>query len=112
MKKHSSIGYKILKSSKREILKAGAIIAYEHHEKYDGSGYPLKKKGEDIHIYGRITAVADVFDALYHKRCYKEAWALDDILELLEKEKGKHFDPKLIDIVLSNIEEFNKILDS
>lgn len=110
MKKHASIGYKILKSSKREIFKAAATIAYEHHEKFDGSGYPLKKRGEDIHIYGRITAVADVFDALSHKRCYKEPWKLEDILTLMRDQRGKHFDPKLVDIVLKNIDKYSDII--
>ena len=110
MRTHAKIGYDILKNSKREILKAAAIIAHEHHEKYDGSGYPKKKKAEDIHIYGRITAVADVFDALYHKRCYKEAWPLEDIIELFKKERGKHFDPALVDLVLKNIDSYVSII--
>lgn len=80
MKTHSEIGHAILNTSEREVLKAAAIVAYEHHEKYGGSGYPNAKIGDDIHIYGRITAVADVFDALYHKRCYKDAWPLEEIL--------------------------------
>ena len=111
MKKHSSIGYRMLKDSKREILKAGAIIAYEHHEKFDGTGYPLKKKGSDIHIYGRVTAVADVFDALYHKRCYKEAWPIEEIISLFKEERGKHFDPELVDIVFSNLNKYEEIIN-
>jgi len=110
MKKHASIGYKILKTSNKEMPNAAAIIAYEHHEKYDGSGYPLNKKGEDIHIFGRITAIADVFDALYHIRCYKEPWELDEILNLLKEQRGKHFDPKLVDIVLNNIDKYSSII--
>jgi len=112
MKKHSSIGYKMLKDSKREIFQAAAIIAYEHHEKFDGSGYPLKKIGKGIHIFGRITAVADVFDALYHKRCYKEAWKIEDIIELFTHETGKHFDPELVNIVFLDLEKYKKIIDS
>ena len=111
MKKHSSIGYRMLKDSKREILKAGAIIAYEHHEKFDGTGYPLKKKGLGIHIFGRITAVADVFDALYHKRCYKEAWKIEDIINLFQEQRGKHFDPELVDIVFSNLQKYEDIVN-
>ncbi|WP_229855096.1 HD-GYP domain-containing protein [Candidatus Sulfurimonas marisnigri] len=64
MKTHAKLGYEMLEHSNRDILKAAAIVAHEHHEKYDGSGYPRKLKGEEIHIYGQITAVADVFDAL------------------------------------------------
>jgi len=87
MKEHSIIGYNILKDSNRDILKTAAIVAKEHHEKYDGSGYPLGLKGEEIHIYGRITAIADVFDALGSDRCYKKAWKDEKIFELLKKKK-------------------------
>ena len=106
MKTHSKLGYNMLKNSKREILKTSAIIAYEHHEKYNGTGYPRKLKGEDIHIYGRITAVCDVFDALGSDRCYKKAWGLDKILNLFKEERGEHFDPILIDLFLDNLEQF------
>lgn len=105
MKLHTEIGRDILGSSTRPLLKAGSIIAYEHHEKWNGTGYPNNKKGEEIHIYGRITALADVFDALYHKRIYKEAWPLDRIIDLIKSERGEHFDPKLVDIFLENIDE-------
>lgn len=111
MKKHSSIGYKILKGSNKEVLKAAAIVAYEHHEKWDGSGYPRKLKGESIHIYGRITAIADVFDALGSHRCYKKAWELEKILELFNQEKGKHFDPNLINLFFENLDKFLEIRD-
>ncbi|AXH14239.1 regulator [Malaciobacter mytili LMG 24559] len=106
MKKHTKIGYDMLKNSNREILKASAIIAYEHHEKWNGQGYPRGLKANEIHIYGRITAIADVFDALGSNRCYKKAWELHRILELFKEEKGKHFDPELIDIFFENLEEF------
>ena len=111
MKTHSEIGYNILKYSKRPILKAASIISYSHHEKWDGSGYPLGLKGEEIHIFGRITAIADVFDALGSSRAYKKAWPLEKILKLFEDEKGKHFDPALIDIFMNNLDEFLKIRD-
>ncbi len=111
MRTHSEIGYNILKSSNREILKAAAIVSYTHHEKWNGSGYPLGLSGEDIHIFGRITAIADVFDALGSHRVYKEAWPLEKILEFFESEKGKHFEPKLIEIFMDNLEEFLKIRD-
>ncbi|MCT7609504.1 PAS domain S-box protein [Aliarcobacter butzleri] len=112
MKTHTQIGYDILKDSKRETLRAAGIVSYTHHEKWDGTGYPLGLKGEDIHIFGRITAVADVFDALGSDRCYKKAWPLENILELFRNEKGKHFDPKLIDIFIENLDEFLAIRDS
>ena len=101
--------FHILKNSKRDILKAAAIVARDHHEKWDGSGYPRKIKEEEIHIYGRITAVADVFDALGSSRCYKQAWSDEDIFKLLEEESGKHFDPKLIALFFENIEKFKEI---
>lgn len=112
MRTHSAIGYKILKNSKRDVLKAAAIVAFEHHEKYDGTGYPKRKVGKDIHIFGRITAVADVFDALYHKRCYKEAWPLENILDLFKRERGQHFDPVLVDILFENIERYENIVNN
>jgi len=111
MKTHSLIGYNILKNSKREVLKAAAIVAREHHEKWDGSGYPRKLKGEKIHIFGRITAIADVFDALGSDRCYKKAWEDEKIFKLLEEEKGKHFDPSLVELFMINVEEFKRIRD-
>ncbi|MDN5105899.1 response regulator [Aliarcobacter butzleri] len=109
MKKHCVIGYNILKNSKREILKAAAIVAMQHHEKWDGSGYPRGLKEEEIHIYGRITAVADVFDALGSHRCYKKAWENEKIFELFRNEKAKHFDPKLVDLFFDNIDKFVEI---
>ncbi|PJI08749.1 MULTISPECIES: DUF3369 domain-containing protein [Clostridium] len=103
MKTHSKIGYDMLKSSSRRIMKSAAIIALEHHEKFDGTGYPYGLKGNSIHIYGRITAIADVFDALGSKRVYKDAWSLNEILMLFKKERGHHFDPILIDIFFDNL---------
>ena len=111
MRKHCVIGYNILKNSKREILKAAAIVAMEHHEKWDGTGYPRKIKEKEIHIYGRITAIADVFDALGSDRCYKKAWEDEEIFELLKEQKGKHFDPELIDLFFENIDKFIEIRD-
>jgi len=109
MKTHVEIGYNILKGSKREVLQAASIVAYEHHERWDGTGYPQGSKGEDIHIFGRITALADVFDALGTVRCYKEAWSDEEIFKLLEEESGKHFDPKLVELFFDNFEKFNEI---
>ncbi len=106
MQSHAELGYRMLKHSKRSILKTAAIVAYEHHEKWDGTGYPRGLKGENIHIYGRITAIADVFDALGSERVYKKAWPLEKILKLFEEEKGKHFDPELVDIFIDNLPHF------
>ena len=109
MKKHTIVGYDMLKHSKRDLLKAAAIIALTHHEKYDGSGYPNGLKGEEIHIYGRIVTLADVFDALGTKRVYKDAWDDERIFEYILNQKGKHFDPKLVEIFFKHKEEFLKI---
>ena len=106
MKQHTTIGYEMLKHSKRELLQTAAIIAYEHHERWDGKGYPQNLKGEDIHIFGRITAIVDVFDALASERVYKKAWPLERVLKLLEEEKGRQFDPLLVTIFLKNIDKF------
>lgn len=105
MKTHSRIGYDMLKKSNKRLMKAAAIIALEHHEKYNGTGYPYGLAGQDIHLYGRITAIADVFDALDSKRVYKNAWRMEEILKLLKDESGKHFDPELISIFFKNFDE-------
>ncbi|MEA1892505.1 MAG: HD domain-containing protein [Campylobacterota bacterium] len=109
MRTHTTLGYEMLRHSDKELLQISATIAHEHHEKYDGTGYPRGLKGEDISIYARITAVADVFDALGSERVYKKAWRDEDIFKMLKEEKGKHFDPMLVDVFLNNIEEFKKI---
>jgi putative nucleotidyltransferase with HDIG domain len=111
MQDHSLLGYEMLKHSQRPLLKTAAIIAYEHHEKYDGTGYPKGLKGEEISIYGRITAIADVFDALGSDRCYKKAWEDEKIITMIKEESGKHFDPKLVEIFLENLDEFCAIRD-
>ncbi len=112
MKSHAKIGYEMLNHSDRPLMKAAATIALEHHERWDGNGYPNHLEGEDIHIYGRITALADVFDALGSQRCYKDAWELDRILDYLKEESGKYFDPKLVDIFLDNIDQFLEIRET
>lgn len=111
MQTHTTIGYHLLEKSRRPIIKAASIIAHEHHEKYNGRGYPRGLQGEEIHIYGRITALADVFDALASKRCYKEAWELTRVRKLFEEERGQHFDPRLTDIFLENFELFAAVLE-
>src|SRR5690606_1875060 len=84
------------------------VVASQHHEKWNGRGYPQGLKGEEIHIYGRITAIADVFDALGSERVYKRAWELDRILNLFKEERGGHFDPKVVDAFF---EQLPKILE-
>ena len=110
MKEHAVNGYDILKESKRPIIQAGAIVARDHHERWDGSGYPSGLAGNDIHIYGRITALADVYDALRHDRCYKEAWSVEQVVDLVKEESGKHFDPKLVELFLDHLDELEAIL--
>ncbi len=110
MKTHSFIGYNMLKNAESEYLRTGATIAIHHHEKYDGSGYPNGLKGEEIHMYGRISAVADVFDALTSKRPYKDPWPIEKAINLLIEEKGKHFDPQVVDIFVENIEKVKNVL--
>ncbi|GAB4278228.1 MAG: two-component system response regulator [Methylomicrobium sp.] len=106
MKTHSQLGFQMLSVSERPLLKMAAIIAHQHHEKWDGSGYPQGLQGEAIHIAGRISAMADVFDALDHKRCYKPAWELPKILQYFEAARGRHFDPRLVDLFFAHLERF------
>lgn len=112
MNTHAALGYEMLKHSNRPLLKMAAIVANEHHEKWDGSGYPNGLKAENIHIYGRITALADVFDALGSDRVYKKAWDDERIFNLFKEERAKHFDPKLVDIFFEHLDEFLKIRET
>ncbi len=104
MRQHPTIGYDILKGSKRPILEAAAIIAHQHHEKYDGTGYPQGLSGDKIHPHARIVAVADVFDALTHARCYKEAWPLEEVADYMRQGAGSHLDPEIVDLLFANID--------
>lgn len=106
MKTHSNLGYEMLKHSNKQVLNAAAIIAQQHHERYDGTGYPQGLRGDEIHLYGRITALADVFDALCSDRVYKKAWELDRVMDLLKTERGRHFDPVIVDLFIKHLDEF------
>lgn len=112
MDTHAALGYDMLKHSNRPLLLMAATVAYEHHEKWDGSGYPRGLSGENINIYGRITALADVFDALGSERIYKKAWDDEKIFAFFKEERGKHFDPALIDIFFDHLDEFLLVRDS
>ncbi|MCF6283425.1 MAG: HD domain-containing protein [Candidatus Polarisedimenticolaceae bacterium] len=101
MKTHTTIGYNMLSHSKGETLQAATIIAHQHHERWDGSGYPQGLVGEDIHIFARIIALVDVYDALSTKRIYKKAWSQEETLTHIQQESGQHFDPQLVDILIS-----------
>jgi response regulator RpfG family c-di-GMP phosphodiesterase len=105
VKTHPIIGHEILKNSKQRILKTAAIIALQHHEHWDGSGYPYGTSGENIHIFARITKLADVFDALSYYRVHKKAWTMDNVLEFIRKERGTQFDPVLVDLFFDNLDD-------
>jgi response regulator RpfG family c-di-GMP phosphodiesterase len=105
MRQHAEIGREMLGRSSREILQAAAQLAGNHHEKWDGTGYPQGLRGEQIPLYGRIGAVADVFDALGSRRSYKEPWPLEKILDYLREQRGLHFDPLIVDWVLEHVAE-------
>ena len=106
MRTHARLGQEMLARHDTPVLQAAAIVAGEHHERWDGRGYPNGYRGEQIHIFGRITALADVFDALCHARCYKEAWPLKRTLEYLREERGARFDPNLVDLFMANLDQF------
>jgi response regulator RpfG family c-di-GMP phosphodiesterase len=109
MKQHPTVGLQILDGSQRPILKAAAVIAHQHHEKWDGSGYPQGLKGEQIHPYARIVAVADVFDALTHERCYKKAWPVEQVRDYLREVAGHHLDPHYVNLLIRNIDKAAEI---
>ncbi|MEM0325337.1 MAG: HD domain-containing phosphohydrolase, partial [Candidatus Aenigmatarchaeota archaeon] len=111
MKMHAEIGYNMLSNFRNDfpILEKAAIIAYTHHEKWDGSGYPRGLKGEEIPIEGRITAIVDVFDALVSKRVYKPAMPYEKALEIISSSAGTHFDPNLVELFLKHKDEFIQI---
>ncbi|MBN2983184.1 HD domain-containing phosphohydrolase [Cohnella algarum] len=111
IKSHTMIGHQLLRGSRRELLHAAAIVAEQHHEKWNGEGYPNGLAGEEIHIFGRITAVADVFDALSAERVYKAAWPIEKIEQLFRDERGKHFDPDVVDAFFRVLPELIEIRD-
>ena len=104
MKQHAAIGAQILANSSSPLLQLAHKLAIEHHEKWDGSGYPNGLKGEHISVEGRIVAIADVFDALTSKRPYKEAWGVEEALEHMQAQAGKHFDPHLINLFVNKLD--------
>jgi PAS domain S-box-containing protein len=111
MKTHSKLGFDMLRGSSRALLNTATIVAHEHHEKWDGSGYPQGLTALEINVYGRITAIADVFDALGSQRAYKKIWNDEKIFEYFKDQRGKHFEPKLVDIFFDKIDEFLDIRD-
>lgn len=109
MKQHTIIGGRILEGSKAGYIRLGEIVALTHHEKWDGSGYPLGLKGTKIPLVGRIVAIADVFDALMSKRPYKEAFSLEKSHGILREGRGGHFDPAVVDAFFASEREIERI---
>jgi response regulator RpfG family c-di-GMP phosphodiesterase len=105
MKTHAEKGWEILRDSKSHLLDVAAIIARSHHEKFDGTGYPLGLKGNEIPLHGRIVSVADVFDALTTERPYKKAWEVERALDFLHTGSGTHFDPVCVTAFVNRLEE-------
>jgi response regulator RpfG family c-di-GMP phosphodiesterase len=104
-------GYEIFKDAKTPILKMAAIIAKEHHEHYNGKGYPDGLQGEEIHIAGRLVILADVLDALTSERVYKKAWSMQESVDFIKEQSGKMFDPKIVEIFVDNISKFEEVYE-
>ena len=109
MQTHAQIGYDLLGNSERDILRTGGLISLQHHEKWDGTGYPKGLRGDEIDLCARITSLADVYDALSSDRVYKDAWSEEKVLEYIRKNSGTHFDPKLVDIFFECLGEIKEI---
>ena len=111
MQAHPEIGYRILNKSERPLIKAAAIIAHQHHERWDGKGYPRGIAGVDIHPFGRIVALADVFDALFSDRVYRKAMPLEKVLGIIQEGRGSHFEARLVDLFMENLKIFLGIIE-
>ena len=109
MKTHTTIGGELLSDSNSKFFKMAREIALSHHEQWGGNGYPKKLKGEDIPLVGRICGLCDVFDALLTRRPYKEAWTLDQTLDTISHDKGRHFDPALVKYFLKILPQITQI---
>jgi cyclic di-GMP phosphodiesterase len=109
MERHTEVGFEILSGSGSDLLDLAASIALTHHEKYDGSGYPRGLKGEQIPVEGRIAAIADVFDALTTDRVYRPAYSFEQAVEMMTEERGRHFDPELLDHFLAAVDKIDAI---
>jgi putative two-component system response regulator len=109
IKQHTTMGADIFQGSHSPLLIAAREIALTHHERYDGTGYPAGIKGEDIPLYGRIVALADVFDALTSVRPYKAAFDFDEAVALIKDQTGKHFDPKVVDAFVARLDNIRRM---
>ena len=110
VQQHAEAGYSMLSKSEQPLIQLAATIARTHHERWDGAGYPLGLVGDAIPLEGRITAIADVFDALVSRRVYKPAIPFDRSVEIMREGKGTQFDPELLDVFLANVDDFGAIL--
>ena len=109
MEQHSEIGYRILSGSRSEVLTLAAQIAWTHHERVDGNGYPRRLAGDAIPVEGRMAAIADVFDALTSHKVYKKAFPLGQAVDIMREERGSHFDADLLDLFLDSMDEVIRI---
>ncbi|AKL96291.1 response regulator RpfG [Clostridium aceticum] len=112
MKTHSDIGGEILSGGRSQLMKMAEVIAYTHHEKYDGSGYPKGLKGEEIPIEGRIVAICDFFDAVTTPRPYKHAWHIDAAVDEMLRLRGSHFEPRLLEVFMKILPQIIKIKEA
>jgi putative two-component system response regulator len=112
MKRHTTLGGDIFKDSRQPILKIARLVSLAHHERFDGTGYPNGLKGTDIPLFGRIVALADVFDALTSDRPYKKAYDFNEAVKMIKEQSGKHFDPAVVRAFLARIENIRKIWQS
>ena len=111
IKKHVDYGHKLLENSSGEVMRLAANIAWQHHERYDGKGYQNELSGEKIDIYARAVAVADVFDALVSKRCYKKSWTPTQAREEILNQSGRQFDPQITKLFDQHFDEFLKVME-
>ncbi|WP_438863218.1 DUF3369 domain-containing protein [Neptunicella sp.] len=111
MHTHALIGYELLKNSQRPVIQTAALIARDHHEHWDGQGYPSGLQGEQINIFSRITALADVYDVLRSTRCYKQPWSAEKAQATIKQQKGKQFDPDLVDLFMQHIDKIESIIE-
>ncbi len=112
MKQHTEIGWRMFCNSKSPLLKAVADIALSHHERFDGGGYPHGKKGNEIPLFGRIVAIADIFDAVVSERCYKKEWTFREGIDYIRSLAGTHLDPELVSVFVANKKQVGDIYDA
>ncbi len=111
MQEHPGIGYELLQDSQNRFIQVGAKVALHHHERYDGTGYPMGLAGDQIPIEARVVTVADVFDALLSPRPYKRAWSIDEALEYIESQSGKLLDPDCVRALMDNLPRLHEVCE-